>query len=265
MRVSAPDLRRIMHFLDAAYAAESREPYPRSTLTAITDVIAADEADYFEVRPDRSVISFTTAFDEHPADWTDEVVARTAHLNPLRPFMWGPAHGPVRMSEIVSERQLRRSEYYRDFLRPKGIQDRLRVWLWRSPESAACVTFTRSDARFSTRDAAVLAVLQPHLEALRVRARVSPDLPDEADLTIRESQVITMAATGRPNAEIGRLLFMSTATVAKHLEHAYRKLHVVGRSEVAASLRAGFAEPTPSRHSENDAARAARRAGQHRG
>ena len=197
MRVSAPDLRRIMHFLDAAYAAESREPYPRSTLTAITDVIAADEADYFEVRPDRSVISFTTAFDEHPADWTDEVVARTAHLNPLRPFKWGPAHGPVRMSEIVSERQLRRSEYYRDFLRPEGIQDRLRVWLWRSPESAACVTFTRSDARFSTRDAAVLAVLQPHLEALRVRARVSPDLPDEADLTIRESQVITMAATGR--------------------------------------------------------------------
>ena len=264
MRVSAPDLRQIVHFLDAALAAESIEPFPRSTLTALTDVIAADQADYFEVRPDRSVISFTTAFDEDPAPLTDEVVARTAHLNPLGPFKWGPAHGPLRMSEIVSERRLRRSEYYRDFLRPAGIQDRLRVWLWRSPESAACVTFIRSDARFSTRDKAVLAVLQPHLEALRERARVPPHFPDEADLTIRESQVITLAVTGRTNAEIGQLLFMSTATAAKHLEHAYRKLHVVGRSEVAASLRAGFAEPTPSWHHENDVARVALRARQHR-
>ena len=78
MRVSAPDLRRIMRFLDAAYAAESREPYPRSTLTAITDVIAADEADYFEVRPD-GVSFLYDRVHEHPADWTDEVVARAAH------------------------------------------------------------------------------------------------------------------------------------------------------------------------------------------
>jgi DNA-binding CsgD family transcriptional regulator len=264
MRVSAPDVRWIVHFLDAALAGASTEPFPRSTLIALTDLIPADQADYFEVRPDQSVISFTTAFDEDPAPWIDDVVARTAHLNPLEPFKWGPADGPLRMSEIVSERRLRRMEYYRDFLRPAGIQDRLRVWLWRSPESAACVTFVRSDARFSTRDAAVLSVLQPHLEALRERARVAHDFPDEADLTIRESQVITMAATGRTNAEIGRLLFMSIATVAKHLEHAYRKLHVVGRSEVAASLRAGFDARTPPWRPENDVARVARRAGQHR-
>lgn len=264
MRVSGPDLRQIVHFLDAALAAESTEPFPRSTLTALTDVIPADQADYFEVRSDRIVISFSTAFNEDPGWCTDEVVARTAKLNPLGPFKWGPAHGPLRMSEIFSELRLHRMEYYRDFLRPAGIQDRLRVWLWQSPESAACVTLIRSDANFSTRDTAVLAVLQPHLEALRERARSAPDFRDEAELTIRESQVMTMAATGRTNAEIGRLLFMSTATVAKHLEHAYRKLHVVGRSEVAASLRAGIAEATPSWPLDNDVAKVARRAGLHR-
>ena len=106
MRVSAPDLRQIVHFLDAALAEESAGPFPRSTFVALTDLIAADQADYFEVRSVRSVISFTTAFDEDPAPLTDEVVARTAHLNPLGPFKWGPAHGPLRMSEIVSERRL---------------------------------------------------------------------------------------------------------------------------------------------------------------
>jgi len=44
-------------------------------------------------------------------------------------------------------------------------------------------------------------------------------------------------ATHRSNAEIVRRLFMYPATVAKHLEHAYRKLQVTGRPEVAAAVR----------------------------
>ena len=246
MRVSTSDLRGIVHFLDAAFSLEPDESFPPSMLAALADLIASDQIDYFEVRPDRSVISFTTAFEEDLAPWVVEASVRVAHQNPLAPFRWTPADGPLRMSEVISERRLRRSDYYNDFLRPARIRDRLRVWLWRSPESVACVTFIRADALFSERDTSVLAVLQPHLEALRERALIAREHPTEADLTIREAQVITMAATGRSNADIGRLLFMSPATVAKHLEHAYRKLHVVGRSEVAASLRASIDHTTLS-------------------
>ena len=243
MRVSNSDLRGIVRFLDAALSVEPDESLQPSTLAALADLIASDQVDYFEVRPDRSVISFTTAFEEEHAPWVVDASIRLAHENPLAAFKWTPANGPLRMSEVISERTLRRMDYYHDFLRPARIRDRLRVWLWRSQQSAACVTFVRADAQFSARDASVLAVLQPHLEALRERAINARDHPKEAGLTIREAQVITMAATGRSNADIARLLFMSPATVAKHLEHAYRKLHVVGRSEVAASLRAGFDQP----------------------
>lgn len=246
MRVSNSDLREIVHFLDAALSVEPDESFPPSMLAALVDLIASDQVDYFEVRPDRSVISFTTAFEEEPAPWVVDASARLAHQNPLAPFKWTPADGPLVMSDVISERSLRRMDYFHDFLRPARIRDRLRVWLWRSPDSAACVTFIRADAQFSERDTSVLAVLQPHLEALRERAIIARDHPKEADLTIREAQVITMAATGRSNADIGRPLFMSPATVAKHLEHADRKLHVVGRSEVAASLRASFDHPTLS-------------------
>ena len=246
MRVSSSDLRGIVHFLDAALRLEPDESLPRSMLAALADLIASDQVDYFEVRPDQSVIAFTTAFEEDYAPWVVDASVRLAHLNPLAPFKWTPANGPLRMSEVISERTLRRMDYYNDFLRHARIRDRLRIWLWRSPRSAACVTFVRADAPFSERDASVLAVLQPHLEALRERAIIARDHPLEADLTIREAQVITMAATGRSNADIGRLLFMSPATVAKHLEHAYRKLHVVGRSEVTASLRSSFDQLTLS-------------------
>ena len=233
MRVSASDLRRIVQFLDTARSSEPADPFPPSTLSALTGLIAADQADYFEVRPDRSILAFAVGFEEQHSAWLEDAAARLAHQNPLSPFRWAPADGPLRMSEIISERELRRLDYYNDFLRPAHIRDRLRVWLWRSAETAACVTLVRSDARFSDRDQAVMAVLQPQLAALRER----PIGPDEAELTIREAQVVALVASGRSNAEIGRLLFMSPATVAKHLEHAYRKLRVTGRSEVAAALR----------------------------
>jgi DNA-binding CsgD family transcriptional regulator len=236
MRISASDARRIVQFLDTALSSPRSDAFPPSTLRALTELIDAYQADYFEVRPDRSVVAFTMAFAEPPERW-GEVVARFASQNPLGAFRWGPADGPLRMSEVISDRTLRRSHYYHEFLRPLHIRDRLRVWLWRSRETAACVTLVRSDTRFSDRDSAVLAVLQPHLVAMRERALVAPDLPDEADLTIREAQVVTLTATGKSNAEIAKLLFMSPATVAKHLEHAYKKLRVTGRSEVAAALR----------------------------
>ena len=237
MRVTASDLRRIVQFLDTAVSPGPDDPFPPSTLSALTRLIAADQVDYFEVRPDRSIEVFTVAFEEHHPAWLEEAAARLAPQNPLGPFRWAPADGPLRMSEVISERELRRLEYYNDFLRPAHIRDRLRVWLWRSAEAAACVTLIRSDARFSDRDKAVMAVLQPPLAARRERSIDAGDRPGEAGLTIREAQVVALVATGRSNAEIARLLFLAPATVAKHLEHAYRKLRVTGRSEVAAALR----------------------------
>ena len=237
MRVSASDLRAIVQFLDTADSRGPGDPLPPSTLSALTGLIPADQADYFEVRPDQSTLTFTAGLEEsHPAR-LQEAALRLGPQNPLGPFRWRPADGPLRMSEIISDRHLHRLEYYHDFLRPANIRDRLRVWLWRSPETAACVTLIRSDARFSDRDKAVMTVLQPHLAAMRVRSIRANDRLEEAELTVREAQIVALVATGRSNAEIASILYLSPATVAKHLEHAYRKLRVTGRSEVAAALR----------------------------
>ena len=237
MRVAESDLRGIVRFVDTAVTRGPADPLPPSTLSALTGLVAADQADYFEVRPDGSILAFTVAFDEAYPAWLEEASVRLSHQNPLGPFEWAPAHGPLRMSEIIGERQLQRLDYYNDFLRPAHIRDRLRVWLWQSAETAACVSFIRSDARFSDRDQAVMAVLQPHLAAMRDCSVRTDDPSHEAELTIREAQVAALVASGRSNAEIGRLLFLSSATIAKHLEHTYRKLRITSRSELAAALR----------------------------
>lgn len=240
MRISTSDVRRVIRFVDAAPSGTAAEVFAPSTLAAITGVIGADQADYFEVqREGRRTTMFTKAYVEDDAPWLDEVIPRISHENPLGAFKWGPADGPRRMSAVIDPRELRRLDYYRDFLEPARIKDRLRVWVWGTAEATACLTLLRSDQDFTDRDVATLAVLQPHLAWLRRAslAGTDPRRAPDAVLTLREAQVVTLAALGQANKEIGELLSTSPATVRKHLEHAYRKLNADGRSEAAASLR----------------------------
>jgi DNA-binding NarL/FixJ family response regulator len=57
-----------------------------------------------------------------------------------------------------------------------------------------------------------------------------------ASLTGRERQILELAGLGKANAAIAFELGIAQATVAKHLEHAYRKLGVPNRTAAAALL-----------------------------
>jgi len=61
-----------------------------------------------------------------------------------------------------------------------------------------------------------------------------------AALTDAELPVVGLAAEGRANAEIAAALFLSRYTVETHLKHAFAKLGVESRAELAA-LAAGQA------------------------
>lgn len=56
-------------------------------------------------------------------------------------------------------------------------------------------------------------------------------------LSARETEVLSLVAAGRTNAEIGRALFLSEATVKSHLVHAYTKLGVSSRTAAVAKAR----------------------------
>jgi DNA-binding CsgD family transcriptional regulator len=56
-------------------------------------------------------------------------------------------------------------------------------------------------------------------------------------LTPREREVLNRVAEGLSTSEIADALFVTPATVSKHLEHIYRKLGVNGRTAALAALR----------------------------
>ena len=76
--------------------------------------------------------------------------------------------------------------------------------------------------------------------AAEVRSRWRPDVPS---LSERERQVLEMIAEGMSAPEIGRRLYLSTATVKSHLQSLYEKLSVSDRAAaVAVAMRRGLLE-----------------------
>jgi DNA-binding CsgD family transcriptional regulator len=70
-------------------------------------------------------------------------------------------------------------------------------------------------------------------------ARVGARRPQPAgELTPAERHVVELAADGLSNKEIARALFVTVKTVEAHLSHAYAKLGVRSRSQLARSLSA---------------------------
>lgn len=61
--------------------------------------------------------------------------------------------------------------------------------------------------------------------------------PNTAELTPRESQVLTLVAEGLSNQKIGEQLFISAKTVSVHVSAAMRKLGASSRTEAAKHVR----------------------------
>jgi len=68
--------------------------------------------------------------------------------------------------------------------------------------------------------------------------------PPRESLSARETEVLALVAWGRTNAEIGRALYISEATVKTHLLRAFGKLGVSGRTAaVTTAIERGLLPP----------------------
>lgn len=140
---------------------------------------------------------------------------------------------PVRISDLVSQAQLRRTSTFDRVLRPMGTPNMLGVPLRFSATSGEGYAVKRSGRDFSDHDRDLAFALQIALVVLHRRARSEqqpiPEADDSGVLTPRESQVLSLVGRGLTADAIGRSLSISPKTVRKHLEHVYRKLNTNDR------------------------------------
>ena len=236
LSIRAADLGQTLRFLQAFGETSGREAFTRPMLVELGRLIPSDMVEYFELRErDRAGLAHVTSRDLDEDHLLEGWLA-FRHQNPVGAFRWTPADGAVRLSSVVSWRQMRALDLYDAYWRPAGVRDQLKIWLWRSHDSAICISMDRSDGVFSDAEVAMLEVLQPHLAAMQAAANQVTAVDPDVSITRREAQVLSCVAAGQQNAEIAELLGVSPATVRKHLENAYAKLGVHGRGEAVAAL-----------------------------
>ena len=89
---------------------------------------------------------------------------------------------------------------------------------------------------------------QAELQAAGARPR-RPALTGPDALTPTEHRVATLAAAGHSNPDIAQQLYVTRRTVETHLTHAFQKLDITNRDQLAACLagdhetRAAMREP----------------------
>ena len=85
-------------------------------------------------------------------------------------------------------------------------------------------------------EAAVLPLLATKIieEFARQTARKAEPAPAESELTGRETEVLTLVASGAINKEIATTLNITENTVKYHLRNIMEKLHLRNRAQVAA-------------------------------
>ena len=148
------------------------------------------------------------------------------------------------MVGLLQHAQLKAAPFYAEFLRPMDDMHGLYLPLPTGPGRLRRLVFTRkSGPDFSEHELLILRLLQPHLHGVFLDAeRRRRGVPHFSG---REREVLQLVSQGYSNADIARVLFISVATVRKHLENIFNRTGVRTRSAAAALAlpHAGLATP----------------------
>jgi len=253
-RPSEGTLRRLIHLVDPMAHTGPGDYVPWSLLRALAAVVECEGITFLVMDPSRQHASIQTLAEGYPS------VDGAPHAGgcPLGPpaaneeddeLFWkgfweclpcsfpqrsGDHHTVTRLSDFYTQREFRRTTmgayaaragWSREImlpLPPDGENDR-RLLLLR-----------KAGPDFTDRDALLLTLLRPHIYSLHLRQRHrNRGLPP---LTSRQMEILRMVAAGLSNSQIARALYLSEATVGKHLENIYTRLDVTNRAAAATAL-----------------------------
>jgi DNA-binding CsgD family transcriptional regulator len=240
MYVPLETLRRAMQLAGDLADLDDPAGFPGAVLPALAAVVGCDVLTFNEIGPAPG----QTRYADYPHNALDPatqpVFAAYVHEHPLVNHYRDTGNGePVKISDFLGREGLHRLGLYAEFFRPIPVEHQIAVNLPSPDGQVIGIALNRARTDFSEADRALLSVLRAPLIRALLRARrrnhaqhalARPASDGPAGLTDRELQVLQLAALGRTNLAIAHALGISPRTVAKHLEHIYRKLAVTSRT-----------------------------------
>jgi DNA-binding CsgD family transcriptional regulator len=239
---------------------DTAEPVPRTLLEGLQRLIPCDEHVSFQHHDyRRRATLLIQGADEDGAHYTLEGAALAGddvgaeifweyfwEDNCSYPQRTGDLRTVINSADFFPTERARLANPYREVC--PDVRYFLQVSLPAPPGEARRFEFMRGDGPpFSERDRQVMTLLRPHLLEICTEAeRRRKGVPR---LSPREWEVLGMASVGLSYAEIARVLFVSTATVRKHMEHVRERLGVHSvAAAVAVAMPHAPAVPGPVRN-----------------
>jgi DNA-binding CsgD family transcriptional regulator len=151
------------------------------------------------------------------------------------PHRTGDLTSVVRWSDFYTTAELHNTPLFTDYFGPEGWKHGLHLSFPTLPGHYRKISFwRRTEWEFTERDRLVVELLRPHLWEIYVDGqRRRRHLPQ---LSMREWEVLRLADQGIGNIEIAQRLFISVATVRKHMEHIFDRTGVRTRTAAAALM-----------------------------
>jgi DNA-binding CsgD family transcriptional regulator len=239
------DLRRMSDLLSLAHS-EPPDPVglPDALLLGLTDLVRCDlvsfvDLDVAHATPDidqasdgRLVTTTRTSSDETDPFW--QHYWTTAFCS--YPTRTGDDRTVTMLSDFYSQPEWQATPMYTEALAGDYFQHELMCCLPTTGMRSRRVVFFRlAGPDFTGRDRMVMALLRPHLTELHARTRSSATTEASARLTPRQTELLLLVAAGRSTAQIAEALFLSPATVRKHVENIFDRLGVTNRTAAVMS------------------------------
>ena len=158
-----------------------------------------------------------------------------------------------RDTDIMEEELRKKTDFYREYLRPNHIPYGAGVVLCSEGKIIGIMNYFRDEnlGDFSDKDMFILDVLKDHLSHMLVRLRKKEEntvmdknrslekISMEMGLSGREEEVLEDILEGMSNAEIAEALSISLSTVKKHVYHIFTKFGVSTRTQLRVAVEKG--------------------------
>jgi DNA-binding CsgD family transcriptional regulator len=244
--VSLETLQRAVGLVDSLAELDDPASFAGIVLPGLARLVGCDVLTYNEIGPAHGQARYA----DYPAGALDPatqpVFAAHVHEHPLVNHYRATGSGePVMISDFLSQQRFHRLGLYAEFFRGIPVEHQVAVSLPGPGQQVIGIALSRARRDFSEEDRALLSVLRAPLMAALLRARRRQHAAQaltvmafsrHTDLTERETQVLQLVADGRTNAAIAHAQQVSPRTVAKHLEHIYRKLGVSSRAAAVSRM-----------------------------
>lgn len=153
----------------------------------------------------------------------------------------------VRVTQVMPQAELRRTEFFNDFLYRDGLYWGINLYAWTGNDNIGDMRIWRERRRdnFTEAEVGLLDLVRPAFTAAIRRCRQMPATVQPAPgdgpgafavLGRREASVARLIAQGLSDKEIAQRLGISATTVRTHIRRMFDKLDVRNRTALAQRL-----------------------------